>query len=568
MSQLSDYPASYISRYYRKHFIHKYPRYKLRFASYPGFNKVRNVISSFIFRRIMESDIKGDKIVLELRNKILKGFKFLNQLNHEEIEILRNFVAQYNVTFIDYFTDLVNVIKLLTALCKTYRKIGAYILVSPLAESLGEKGINLLQTKQTFSRSVGEIYDYLQEKHKNFFPFREFLSEESGEEKIKAYKKIIGNKIKLYILKNIYNGMYLENEIVRCPRCKNEKNFTLNTNILRLNALEFHHSSHKKEINFSVKNLYKIFIKNRSDPHFLENLILMMETQKVEVLCRCHHLDKHHRYYHYFIDLINWENIPKDFSSDIYSFPAVVIHMLIIASVDNHRETQNLPIERKYIIRKQIEKYLKKRYIIEQLQGKVCPGCREFNTKEHLSSFVFHHINEKTKSVNPSKIYYLPCSEIAKLLRREKGGYICHNCHTVLHYKRIHLFGEIYEDRNLVKAVNDDYNDIYKNYSLIQKVDFIKDPLRKSALVTRNIEKYVLAIDKLSKAGIYATSLALKDFLGLKSSKVVLSFFKGNKFIKLFVEIEKGRPYRFSLNDRGKEVISLLSHFRDFYSSL
>ena len=66
--------------------------------------------------------------------------------------------------------------------------------------------------------------------------------------------------------------------------------------------------------------------------------------------------------------------------------------------------------------------------------------------------------------------------------------------------------------------------------------------LRKSTLVTENIEKYLSAIFELSKVENIVTSLTLKDYLGLKSPGAVLNFFKENKIIKLFVDVEKGRP--------------------------
>lgn len=567
MSQLSDRRPTYISTYYRKYFRHLYPRIKFRFASYPGINRIRNIISLFIFEQVKNDYIETIEIVLKLKKNILENINLPKQLTRKEIDILYKFASQHQDTFVDYFTDLVEIIKFFIISSKIHKKIDAHIIISPLAEFLNKKGINLMQTKQTFSRSVGDIYNYLVENYANFFPSREFISEDEGEEKIKAYKKIVGNKIKLYVLKNIYNGRYFKNGTVCCPKCKKERKFFLNTHTLRLNALEFHHSSHKKENRFSIKYLYKLFIKNRSNPNFLEDLINLMESEEVKLLCRCHHLVRHQKYYKYFKYLISWNDMPNNFPSNIYFLPTELIHMLIMTAVNNHSKTKNLSKNDKFFIRRQVIRLLKKRFIIEHLYGESCPTCGEFNTKNHLTAFIFHHQDGNTKLNEASKIYHLPCSEIIRILDSEKGGYICHNCHTVIHYKRIHLFDQIFDDRSEVKKIISDYNNVNKKFTLIQKPKSFMNPLDKSIYVSENLERYLSAIYELSKAGNNITTSTLKNYLRKKYSFSVLDFFKRNEIIKLFVDIEPGRPYRFILNDKGRVAISLIYHFRNYYSS-
>lgn len=211
---------------------------------------------------------------------------------------------------------------------------------------------------------------------------------------------------------------------------------------------------------------------------------------------------------------------------------------------------------------------LTKRYIIESIYGEICPTCGEFNTKDHLTVFIFHHLNKKIKSIDASKLYHLPCTEIVRILEKERGGYICHNCHTVIHYKRIHLLEQVYDDKNVIEKVYDDYNNVNEKFTIIKDINSIVNPIEKSDYISENLEKYLCAVYELSQTGRDVTTLALRDYLKKKYSWSVIDFFKKNKAIKLFVDVKAGRPYRFILNDRGREAISLIYHFRDYFSSI
>lgn len=76
------------------------------------------------------------------------------------------------------------------------------------------------------------------------------------------------------------------------------------------------------------------------------------------------------------------------------------------------------------------------------------------------------------------------------------------------------------------------------------------------------------AIYELSNNGSEATSIALGNFLGIKHRTSLHSFFQKNKFIAKYVDIIIGtplKPSKYILTDKGKEVVSLIYHFRNFY---
>ena len=550
---------NYITKYYKKHFELLYPRIEFRFASY-DFGKIRQIISLYFFEFIKDTEIEISKLVSCLRENILKSLDLPKQLKEKDIKVLYKLATHYRDEFTKYFTDLVEIVKHLFISSKIHKKIGAHLMVKPLAKFLNEEEINLFQTSEVFSRSIRDIFDFLSEKFPNFFPFRAHTQKKESEY---HYRKIIGYKLKLYVIKHIYNGKYFINGEFKCPKCQEEE-LIINADLSRLEALEFHHDSVKKENMFKAEDLYNYFIRNRANSHVLEDLIKLMESEQVITVCRNHHLILHDKYYKYFRYLINWENI--------FSMPSELIHILIMTCVNNFHKTKNLPKRNKQDIRGKIVRKLKKKYIIECLYGTYCSTCGEISTKEHLTAFEFNHKDEDTKTVNASDLFTqtLSCSEIIKILKQEIGGYLCSNCHTVFHYKHLHLLDEIYEDRNVTNSVLTDFNIVVRNFKLIQNIDSIKDPLEKSDIITPNIEKYLTAIYKITESGQEVTNRALRDYLGLSRQTITDFFTKNmsNSFFRQCIDIINGTapmPTKYILNVKGRKVVSLIFHFRDYY---
>ena len=553
-----------ISHYYNRYFKHLYPRIKLRFSSFPGIKKIRSIISMYFFGLIRNTDLEPSDLVLLLREKILENIDLPKQLTQKHINMLRELATEYQDTFVKYFSDLADIINQLIVSSKVNKKIGARLRIRSLVDFLEEKDINLLQKSKTFYYSVLEIFDFLKEKFPNFFPTRIKIKEKLPKnERIKKedeYRRIVSSKLKLYVIKNIYNGKYFKNGKGKCSECLKE-GLILNTDISRLTAMEFHHPSGKKEYDFTALELYQIFSKNQSNPHILKELIDLLESEEVELLCRNHHRILHNKYYSFFKYLISWENI--------FSLPAEEIYMLIIASINNFHLTKNQSQNTKRNIRNAIVRKLKKRFIIERFYGEYCHTCGEFSIKKHLSAFHYHHKNENTKTVDASEIYDLSCPEIIQILEQEQGGYFCSNCHSVLHYKNhIPLLDKIYNDNNLMKNILDDYTRVFKKFTLINREgSVIEDPLKKSSLIQESFEKYLTAIYEISKSGGEVTTPALMDYMRL-GSNAILTFFKRNiDIIKQYVDIKAGKPKKYILNDKGKEIVSLLYHFRDYYRS-
>ena len=571
IAKLANIIPSSVNRYYKTYFEQLYPRMEL--AIY-GFKRIRLIISLYFFKLIKNKEIETSELILKLEENIFSEFfkEYFGDNFKKDINSLRNMVTQYRDVFIKFFSDLAEIIKLLANTSKVHKKIGARVYIKPLVDFLKENGINLLQ-KSRFVFSIREIYDFLREKYFDLFPPRayrakeESLTDKQRMKKEKDLRRIIGSKLKLFAIKNIYNGKYFKNGKSKCPQCQKE-GLIINTDISRLTALEFHHTSGEKDNNFTASKLYELFTKNLSNPHFLELIIKLMESEHVVLICRNHHRIIEDKYYGYFKYIINWK--------DIFSYPPELIHALIRISVDNFRETKRLTPNTKAGIRDAIARYIKKRYIIEYFYGEFCHTCREFRISKHLPAFTYHHKNEETKTVNISKVYHLPCSEIIRIIEKEEGGYICSNCHRILHHNKfIPLLNEIYDHKNNVRQVFNDYNRVTREFAPIDCVDSaIRNPLIKPTLDTDGFMKFLIAIYEISKSGRDATNISLKEYLEYKDKSSIISFFSRRyDVMRQYVGIIRGtrskaNPTKYYLNDNGKNAVSLIYKFRDYYRAI
>lgn len=297
-------------------------------------------------------------------------------------------------------------------------------------------------------------------------------------------------------------------------------------------------------------------------------MIKSAESDKVILICRNHHFLLHDKYFKYFKYLVNYKNL--------FFFSSEIIHLLVRISVDNFAKTKNLTVINKSAIRRDLIRYLKKKYIIERFYGNYCHICGEFSIENNLSAFIFHHLDENTKTISASTLYNkYTCSEIVSILEQEKGCYICANCHTVFHYKFNHLLDDIYEDEKIRKKILKDYsNAINKSTCINNKLSLIGNPFKKSIIIDESIVRYLTGIYNITELGVDVTTKNLLSYLGLSpaSHSSVHNFIKRKgKFLAKYINIIRGKSHKstkFTLTKEGKELIKLIYHFKNYYSSL
>jgi hypothetical protein len=581
LSKISGIYYSTINYYYNHYFRLVFP--KLEFSFSHRLKIIKNIFALYIFEIIIKSSLETNEFVSLFRNNINNNTNLPKQLTEKDIDLLKSIMNKYPDNFDKYFSDLIDIVKLISIQSFNLKKISGHFIIKSFCDYLNKHDIDLFYSQSTLPHVITNIFDYLK-KHTDLLPDRAKQTITNSKkypiQSNEDYRTILGNRIKFYIIKNIYNGRYLINGKCHCLECL-EEGFTKNTTEIRLSSLEFHHYKDSKEQEYSTSKLARIFESKGFDPYFLKNLIDHLESKNLEVLCRVHHKLKHTKYFQYFKKLISWEDIPKKFSQDIFSLPSELILLLIRTSVDHYYLTKNLPDQNKYYARYTLARFLKKRYIFEQFYGEFCPTCLEFNIKKHLPGFDFHHLGNRQFNENPNvkgnikdagELFTrsFKSSEIAEILEYENGGFICKNCHNVLGYSlsRLRLLENIYEDKTLARDVKDDYEIVKERFKPFNNLNSIGAPLDCDINITDTYERYLNAIYDLSNHSTDITYKSLAHYFNRHRATV---FEILNKDIfKHFIDTEIGtnRLKKFILTDKGKLFIELIQYFREYYINL
>ena len=566
LSKIARISTPEISKLYKRYFSNLYPNKDFSFSTFRDFKKIRDKISLYFFEIYKDSQIEKEYLLDHLKDTIQYKKNYITSLTKEEIKRLNELLTQYQNTFNRYFSDLAEVIKSILIMGVLNKQVGAPLMLSSLVDSLRKDDITLLQTSLTFYNTVRDIFKSLKKKYPIFLPrtvtILKGISKEDTIKFVRENIKIVGSRIKIYIIKNIYSGKYYENGLGKCPECEKE-GMVLNTDISRLVALDFHHNSKEKEKKYTVSNLYHLFSNNRNNPEFLNELIKSLESEKVILLCANHHRLLHSKIYNNFSFLINFKNI--------FSFSSELIHMIIMTSLNNYQKTKELSKLKKKKKRDRIKAFLKKRYIIDHFYGESCHICKEFNIGEYLPVFHFHHEDDQIKTINASELFHLPCSEIVKILEKEKGGYICANCHMTLQYISINSLDKIYDDSSIIKKIYKDYNEINRSFLKIKSNTSILDPLDKSIKIFDSFERYLTAIYKISESGQKVHSTLLKKYMNLDLSTIHKFFRRNEAIIKNFVDVSNdtsSNSNSYKLTEEGKKAIHLIFQFKKYYASI
>ncbi|MCK4379682.1 MAG: hypothetical protein KAW51_00985 [Candidatus Lokiarchaeota archaeon] len=257
----------------------------------------------------------------------------------------------------------------------------------------------------------------------------------------------------LQLLKNFKKKLkiIIENFNGKCLSCKND--------VTKLPTLEFHHPNPKSK-SYSWRTLR---VKN------YEETLRLLRKDNVIVLCKnCHIL----------IGSVNFKEFKKFIllPSLFLNTPDDLQNKINVLLNNNQLVTKKLKQDKYYKSRAKyiIKKWIKKRYIIEQLYSGKCIGCEEITVKNNLPSLGFHHIlpSKKETVIKWDTISKFSLKKISYLLISEKCVCLCSNCHTILHsVSFIRNINEIFRDKYdlLINQVRVDYNKIIIN---IQNYDF------------------------------------------------------------------------------------------------
>ena len=131
-----------------------------------------------------------------------------------------------------------------------------------------------------------------------------------------------------------------------------------------------------------------------------------------------------------------------------------------------------------------IKKWIRKRYVIENLFKGRCVGCGKIIVDDNLPSGHLHHLKPKILKIKSKwdDIAHLDCEEIIKIIRKEKCVFLCSNCHTLIETEFDELVDKITDNVELIRKVKITFNTIQINifnFEVFKDDVSLQSPLKK-----------------------------------------------------------------------------------------
>jgi len=84
-------------------------------------------------------------------------------------------------------------------------------------------------------------------------------------------------------------------------------------------------------------------------------------------------------------------------------------------------------------IRFELKKWIRKRYIIEELFNGECIACKKVNIFNNLPALTFHHRDPSKKQNKLTNLLNLSCKKLYAIIIQEDIICLCGNCHSLIH---------------------------------------------------------------------------------------------------------------------------------------
>ena len=138
-----------------------------------------------------------------------------------------------------------------------------------------------------------------------------------------------------------------------------------------------------------------------------------------------------------------------------------------------------------------------------------------------------------------------------------------------LELTKINLLSEIYDDKELIREIIDDYNrtkDMYLKNLLQNKTLSLENPLKLSVEgYYGSFEEYLIAIYELKNVN----SSNLAEYMGKSSADVVSQNFR--RFENIFsgyVNIDRTKQtFSYSLSIKGIEAVEIMNYFKTHFEN-
>ncbi len=256
--------------------------------------------------------------------------------------------------------------------------------------------------------------------------------------RISDNRRLISKAVNLHYKKIKAIEFLIGRNNVKCinPNCE------MKADIILLPALEFHHIT---ETLFSWRDI---------SGYTLENILNLLSGENVIVLClNCHIRESANT-------LIDYKELILD--KNLFSKSPMEINNLISKSIIKSLDKAKIKYE--------INKWIKKRSIIEQLFDGKCIGCGKITVRNNLSSLSFHHRQPEIKeSIWSDNLRYLEIEEIAKIIIQEDMVSLCSNCHRMIESYQFERNSQIILNRANYNNREDYDKKIHKYYQKLRQ---------------------------------------------------------------------------------------------------
>ena len=395
--------------------------------------KTRNIICVEIFRNLKENKEISDKtIISNLIKDLIEGSlnrDWINKLpTNEFLEISSKLKTDliFKENLNNYFNDLTNLIRDFKNLNDNNQKVN----FSKLSKDLivENRGLNL--TKKGLEGIIASIYNHLKVSYINEFTLerkksKPIIGSESEKESIRCFKK------EFKLINEMYDGLFK-------GKCSNPK---CNTGFKRLPAFEFDHRDP------SIKRTTWNNIMHKDYNEIKEEL----EKQKAIPTCRNCHSMKNSKIYNNFEDIITKNNL--------FNYSSKEINSMVFKEVEkflNQNESKYSVASLKY----EVNRWIKKRAVIEQLFDGKCIACGE----KRLPALQTHHTNPDIKVYKWSEISrnWNIKELVNDFIIKEEIVFICGNCHAMEGSKNFMNNVEKILGEEHSQEIQEDYDKIYR----------------------------------------------------------------------------------------------------------
>ena len=540
-------------------------------ARLKGFpQEVRNIICKLIYKSFIEQSLDFEileNIIEELRSEN-RSKDWIQEIPEKALKKISIMLNDPNFEHIlkKYFKDLVKIVKVFKILNDRYLQLPKPANIRKVVKKLRENDITLYMTQESLEITLRHIFDYLKEQLKNYkierikeqklFIDKESSTKECGRcHRILAYDKF-----------EIYKSQKRKGYRSTCRKCRTEIRLIndLNTKFRLLNDY-FEPSCCECDVNLieilpassfhHPKDKTYTWSEGREKFHDADCIATRLKEDGALQMCENCHRIKTAIIFQKYKDLI--------LLSSLFEHSAMEILEIVESQINR------ISADKKSYHRRNIKRFIKKRYVFEELFNGKCVGCGKVTVNSNLPALDGHHLKKVDDKSLWKEIADLDCEDILKIYIKEGIISLCANCHRIIHSVFHDYIEEIFKDhylesklQNFKCIVKENFNQIMKNINNFQfdlEVINFNSPLKVNEFASRDAWKLRLIQMYYGIKKLNIKSFRRKDFeqfkhINIRNITEWIPKFQNKALIEIAKPItSQYKYYRFT--DEGIEIV-------------